>query len=135
MVDDTDAKVRRFTIHLDRCIYCEQCHVNCLTEKGVNLTEEYEFATTDRSELRETIEKKLLLCETCGAVIGAEDHVRWVAQRLGPLSFANPTLMLTTLQNVSLADKPGGEVKRPLRRGDRLRILCPKCRQVTAYIA
>jgi len=135
MVDDVDAKMRRLTIHLDRCIYCETCHVNCLTEKGVNLTKEYEFATTDRNELREEVQKKLLLCETCNAVIGAEDHVRWVAERLGPVSFANPTLMLTTLQNLSMADRPSGEVTHPLRRGDRVRIQCPKCRQVTAYIA
>ena len=67
-------------------------------------------------------------------VIGTEKHIRWVAERLGPLSFANPTLMLATLQSISLADRPTGEVVHPLRRGDRIRMLCPKCRQETSYI-
>ena len=135
MVDDVDEKMRRFTLYLDRCIYCEQCHVNCITEKGIELTKEYEFTTTNRDELREEQEKKLLICETCDTVISAEDHVRWVAERLGPLAFANPTLMLTTLQNLSIADKPTEETVQPLRRGDKVRILCPKCRHVTSFIA
>jgi len=132
--DDVEAGVRRITIHLDRCIFCGQCHANCLTEKGVQQTSEYDLSTTDRSELRERVEKKLLICETCGAVIGAEDHVRWVARRLGPLAFANPTLMLTAMQDLSLAEKAPAP-KRELRRGDKLRILCPKCRQVTSLLA
>jgi len=133
MQDDLEAGVRRLTICLDRCIFCGQCHANCLTENGVRQTNEYDLATTDRSELRERVEKRLLICEACGAVIGAEDHVRWVARRLGPLAFANPTLMLSAMQDLGLADKeppPAAE----LRRGDRLRIACPRCRQITSLI-
>lgn len=134
MEDDLEAGVRRLTVHLDRCIFCGQCHANCLTEKGIEQTNEYDLSTTDRSTLREGVEKALLLCEACGAVIGARDHVLWVAQRLGPLAFANPTLMLTALEDRGLADKepPPSE---ELRRGDKLRVLCPKCRQITSLMA
>ena len=134
MEDDTEAAVRRLTICLDRCIFCGQCVANCLTELGVKQTNEYDLATTDRGELRERVEKELLLCESCGAVISAKDHVRWVARKLGPVAFANPTLLLTAMEDLGLADKeppPSTE----MRRGDRLRVQCPNCRQTTSLIA
>ena len=134
MADDVDTGVRRLTIRIDRCIFCGQCEANCLTEKGVKLTNEYDLATTDRSTLRETVEKALVLCESCGAVIGAADHLRWVARRLGPLVFANPTLLLQAMQDQGLADKQPVPTQE-LRRGDKLRVLCPKCRQITSLLA
>ena len=134
MTDDVDAGVRRLTIRLDRCIYCGHCVANCLTEKGVKQTLEYDLATTDRSELRETIEHALVLCETCGAVIGTRDHIRWVADRLGPLAYANPALLLSHLQDHGLADAMPTPTE-SLQRADQLRVQCPKCRQVTALLA
>lgn len=133
MTDDAESATRRLVISLDRCIFCGQCALNCLTEKGVRQTSEYDLSTTDRATLRETVEKNLLLCEGCGAVIGAEDHVRWVADKLGPLAFSNPTLLLSALEDLGLADKapPAGD---ELRRGDRIRVLCPACRQVTSLV-
>jgi hydrogenase-4 component H len=134
MEDDVEAGMRRITIHLDECIFCGQCAANCLTEKGVRQTDEYDLATTQRNALREGVEKALLLCEGCGTVIGTEEHVRWTARKLGHLAFANPTVLLTAMQEKGLADKqppPSSE----LRRGDKLRILCPKCRQETSLLA
>lgn len=132
--DDPDRAMRTLTIRFDRCIFCGHCHANCLTEDGVAQGTEYDLATTDRAELRESVEKTLLLCETCGAVIGARDHLRWVAERLGPMAFANPTLLLSAMEDLGLADRepPPSE---ELRRGDRLRVMCPKCRQITSLIA
>jgi hydrogenase-4 component H len=134
MEDDVENRLRCLTICLDRCIFCGQCELNCLTEKGVRQTSEYDLATTDRTELRERVEKTLVLCEACSAVIGPEDQIRWVAARLGPLAYGNPTLLLNAMEDLSAADKepPAGE---ELERGDRLRVLCPKCRQVTSLIA
>jgi len=86
MEDDVEAGVRRIIIHLDRCIFCGQCHANCLTEKGIEQTNECDLSTTDRSTLREGADK-------------------------GP--------------------PPSDE----LRRGDKLRVRCPKCRQVTSLMA
>jgi len=134
MEDDVEARVRRMTIRFDRCIFCGQCELNCLTEEGVKQGKEFDLATLDRSQLRETCEKALLFCESCGAVVGTEDHVRWVARRLGPVAFANPTLLLKSMGDMDLADKEPPP-STDLRRGDRLRILCPKCRQVTGLMA
>jgi hydrogenase-4 component H len=133
MQDDVKGAVRQITIRLDRCIFCGQCHANCLTKEGVKQTNEYDLATTDPTELRERIEKPLLLCEACGAVIGARPHVEWVARRLGPLVFANPSLLLTALQELAVVDRQPPPTA-PLHRGDRLRVLCPRCRQVTSLI-
>jgi hydrogenase-4 component H len=134
MEDDVPAKLRRLTIYLDRCIFCGQCQANCLTREGVKQTSEYDLATTSRASLRERVEKSLLLCEACGTIIGAQDHLLWVARRIGPVGFANPTLLLTAMQDLSLADK-APKPSADLRRGDRLRVLCPRCRQITSLIA
>lgn len=134
MVDEPEPGTRTLTLHLDRCIFCGQCVANCLTERGIRQTNEYDLSTTDRSTLREEVRKALLLCEACGAVIGARDHVRWVARRLGPVAFANPTLMLTAMEELGLSDREP-EPHHELHRGDRLRLLCPKCRHVTSLLA
>ncbi|MGQ9629307.1 MAG: 4Fe-4S dicluster domain-containing protein [bacterium] len=122
---------RKLTLHLDNCIFCGQCELNCITEKGIKLTNEYDLATLNRDELVESIEKPLLLCEICGAVIGAYDHVRWLALRLGPSAYTNPTVMLVGLRELALVDEalppaPGAPI-----RADRIRILCPRCRKAT----
>lgn len=134
MVDDKDAAQRTVTVFIDRCILCGTCEANCLTVTGIAQSKEYDLATTDRSSLQEKVEKELIICEACGDIVGARDHILWVARKLGALAFTNPTLLLAALQDQGLADKapPAGK---ELRRGDRLRILCPKCRQVTSLIA
>ena len=138
MTDDAEARKRRLTLHLGRCIFCGECHTNCITEKGIVNTHDWDMTCTRPEEMIQVQEKDLLLCEGCGAIIGARDHVLWVARRLGHLAYANPTLMLAALSEGKLADaEPPAAVKSTdeLLRGDRIRILCPKCRQVTALKA
>jgi len=132
--DDVGAvpPVRRLTIHTDACIFCGQCELNCTTEKGVKLTTEYNLACFDRSACRETVEKELVLCEVCGAVIGCRDHLLWVAERLGAKRYANPTLILLADGELGLVS---GEARRdpdrPLDRSDTMRVLCSACRRTT----
>ena len=134
LVEDTEAKppVRRLAIHFDACIYCGQCELNCTTEKGVHLTTEYDLACFDRTACLETIEKELVLCEVCGAVVGCRDHLLWVAERLGAKRYANPTLVLLADGELGLVS---GELRRdparPPDRSDTMRVLCPKCRRTT----
>ena len=127
-------KARRFfTLHWDICICCGQCQANCPTEKGIVLSNEFELATTEsRQELKQTIEKELLLCECCGEVIAPRDQISWVAERIGPLVFANASLMLYYLRNIGLSideknirKNEGGEPSRP----ERIKVLCPRCRR------
>jgi len=122
---------RTLTTHLDNCIFCGQCEEYCTTSTGVHLSQEYDLATFDRSTAVETIQKDLLICESCGAVIGPIDQVRWVANKIGHAAFSNPTLMLIALQEIDVsAYEPRGE-EEPASRADRIRILCPRCRRET----
>ena len=134
LTDDVEAAppLRRLTIHTDACIFCGQCELNCTTEKGVKLTTEYNLACFDRATCRESVEKELVLCEVCGAVIGCRDHLLWVAERLGAKRYANPTLILLADGDLGLV---GGESHRdptrPIDRSDTMRVLCNACRRTT----
>lgn len=131
VTDDINTKIRKLSQTLDLCIYCGQCERYCITKTGIQLTDEYDLATYDRTAFRAAIEKKLALCELCGTIIGPVDHIRWIADRVGEAAFTNPTLMLTLLQETADLTM---EIPKPapfMRRADRIRILCHKCRKVT----
>jgi len=121
---------RRVILHYDNCIFCGQCEVHCLTEKGVHLTQKYDLATLDRKECIETVEDKLVFCEHCGAAITTQKHLHWLVERLGPQVFSNPNLFLASHEEIKLMEKGLPREKGlPLGRFDHLRILCPKCRR------
>lgn len=124
--------VRRLTVHWDICIFCGQCQANCLTGKGIILSQEFDFATTGkRQELLDKIEKDFVLCECCQEPIVPYDQFMWLAARLGPLSFSNSSLLLFYLRGLDLALKeavlPGKETA--FMRKERIKIICPRCRR------
>jgi hydrogenase-4 component H len=124
--------IRKFTIHWDVCIFCGQCQANCLTEKGIVLSREFDFATTEkREDLKQEIEKELLLCECCGDLIVPPDQYSWVAQKLGPLLFSNASLVLYYLRTLELASQEKYPAKEEMEfvRSDRMKVLCPRCRR------
>ena len=130
--DDLGASppLRRLTIHHDECIFCGQCELYCTTEKGVTQTHDYDLATLDRGELRESVQKELLLCEVCGAVVGTREHLLWVARKLGAKAYANPTLILLSEAEFAPAVKESPRPREaPLERADLMRLLCPRCRR------
>jgi len=135
--DDLDRGTRRLTLCIDRCITCGQCQANCITEKGIKLGHEYDLTTVNRMGLRDrTVEKELVICEACSEVVGVKDHILWVARKLGPLAFSNPSLMLVSLQgDRPTVREPGADIEEGLRRGDKIRILCPRCRQEVSFLA
>jgi len=120
---------RRLTIHLDDCIFCAQCARNCITGKGVVMTPDFDLSTDDRGKIRESIEKELVLCELCGEVVGARDHLLWIARRVGPAAYTNPTLMLPMLDALAPTEEPPPGGRDGTLRGDRMRVLCPRCRR------
>lgn len=123
---------RKLIVHWDICIFCGQCQANCLTEKGIVLSQEFDFATTEkRGDLKQEIEKELLTCDACGDAIVPPEQFSWVAQRLGPLAFSNSSLMLFYLKVLSLAlkAKPVAKQELEFNRSDRIKILCPRCRR------
>ena len=124
--------VRKLTVHWDICIFCGQCQANCPTTKGIILSGEFDFATTEnRQDLKQEIEKKLMVCDCCGDTIVPLDQYLWVAEKLGPLCFSNSSLILLYLRILDLAlkEEPHPKEDSEFRRDDRIKILCPRCRR------
>lgn len=123
---------RVLTVNWDICIFCGQCQANCLTGKGIVLSQEFDFATTEgRGGLKESIEKEFVLCECCCEPVVPYDQYRWVAQKLGPLCFSNASLLLFYLRGLGIAlkEKLSGQKETGFNRASRIKILCPRCRR------
>ena len=130
-VEDSLQK-RVLTVHWDICIFCGQCQANCPTEKGIMLSREFDFATTqNRKELKHVVEKEFVHCECCGEPIVPFDQYSWVVKRLGPLVFSNSSLLLyyLRLSGLALKEKFSPKEKNSFSRADRIKILCPSCRR------
>ena len=130
-IDDLDAQppARKITLRYDTCIFCGNCSDNCTTETGIKLSNEWDLAGLDRQAMSETHEFELQLCEKCGALIGTKKHLVWLYEKLGPLAYTNPSLLLA--KSGELATKPEGVQPQPgkeVRTSDFMRILCPKCK-------
>ncbi len=128
---------RILNVQWDVCIYCGQCQANCLTGKGIILSQEFDLATTGkREDLHQTIEKELLLCDCCGEIIMPFDQISWVAQKLGPLCFSNASVLLFYLRNLYLAwiEKFLHKEEKMLR-SDRIKLLCPRCRRQAVIVS
>jgi hydrogenase-4 component H len=131
MADDLEADppVRRLTLNYYACIFCGNCSEYCTTENGINLSNEWDLAGMDRGAMTETHEFELQLCEKCGAVIGTKKHLVWLYEKLGPLAYTNPSLLIA--KNGELTKQPedvqGRKDKSP-QTSDFMRILCPKCK-------
>jgi hydrogenase-4 component H len=126
VTDKSKPVMRRIELRYDMCNFCGNCEAYCITEKGVQLTKEYDLALFDRKLAVEQIDKELVICELCDSIITTKDHLRWLVRRLGTLAYGNPTLLLTSQRE--LIPVESGEKGEEIRRPDRLKMLCPKCR-------
>jgi hydrogenase-4 component H len=131
VVDDVNAEppTRRLTLHYDKCIFCGQCELYCTTKEGIKLTKQYDLAGFDRSAFRESIEHELVICQSCGAIVGTRKHLAWVAEKLGAKAYANPTLIVSADGAMSLAEPVATGTRSSLARNDMMRVLCPDCRR------
>ena len=130
VIDDEQAKKRTLELHYDKCIFCGQCELNCTTKEGIELTGTYDMSTLDRSECVEKIEHDLVICEICGAIVGAAKHLRWVAEQLGAKAYANPTLIIAADGSMELSPPSAARPGEPaLARNDMMRVMCPACRR------
>ena len=137
VIDDlkSPSPKRRLVQHLDTCIWCGQCERYCPTHKGIRMSHEYDCVSFSPQGFEESVEKELLLCELCGSVLAPLDQLRWLAERLGPLAFANPTLMMVVGRDLGVVDQGVRGEKGEVLRGDRLALQCPNCRRKTASAA
>lgn len=134
MVDDLEANppVRKITHRPYACIFCGNCQENCTTEEpSIKLSDKWDLATMDKESTIETHEFELQLCEKCGALIGAKKHLIWLYEKLGPLAYTSPSLLIaksgqlaTIPQQPQQQPQPGKEVQT----SDFMKILCPKCK-------
>jgi len=140
---EAELPARKITLRYDTCIFCGNCSDNCTTETGIRLSNEWDLAGLDRESMAETHEFELQMCEKCGALIGTKKHLVWLYEKLGPLAYTNPSLLLA--KSGELSTKPE-DTRQPAQtdrslRGDKLapaeagvrtsdfmRILCPKCK-------
>ena len=125
---------RKMILHLDECHYCGQCSALCTTRDdtppGIRHTTEFDLAGFDRREMVSTTdEKELALCEVCGDVVTAKAHLEWVARKLGPLAFSNPTLFMASLKAMGFTEDVFQAARDYVLRSDRIKILCAKCRR------
>ena len=131
--DTVDDNPRRTMIHYtDTCIFCGQCEAACIAEKqGIKLSNDWELSFFDRSQAFETIEKKLELCEICGSPVACKDHLKWISEKLGELTYSSPTLYLSRLKNLGIIDENIISALKDNGRSDRIKILCARCRRET----
>ena len=121
--------------HLDACIVCGQCERYCPTREGICMTREWDFAGFGPEDFEERIEKELVMCEICGDMLAPADQLYWLAERLGPVSFANPTLAMFSGQRLGYVEQGVSNSSVTTLRSDRMAIQCPKCKRQTAGAA
>ena len=133
IVDDRGEAKRVMIHYTDICIFCGQCEAACISDReGIKLSNEWELSFFDRkNESQETIEKELQLCEICGSPIACKDHLRWISERIGELTYSSPTLYLSRLKSLGIIDENIISALKDNGRSDRVKILCARCRRET----
>ena len=137
VIDDLDSTPPKRVLiqHLDACIVCGQCERYCPTQEGIRMTREWDFAGFGPEDFEERIEKELVMCEVCGDMLAPADQLYWLAERLGPVSFANPTLAMFSGQRLGYVEPGVSNSSVTTLRSDRMAIQCPKCKRQTAGAA
>lgn len=138
VTDDLEAAPPKRTLvqHLDACIWCGQCARYCPTQNGILMSTEWDTAGFAPEDFEERVEKVLVTCEVCAEVLAPADQLRWLARRLGPVSFANPTLMLFAGRDLGYVEQGvKSQHADTALRADRMALQCAKCRRQTAFAA
>ena len=99
------------------------------------MSQEWDFAGFGPEDFEERIEKELVMCEVCGDLLAPADQLYWLAERLGPVSFANPTLAMFVGQRLGYVEQGVRNSSVTTLRADRMAIQCPKCKRQTAAAA
>ncbi|MFH0731598.1 MAG: 4Fe-4S dicluster domain-containing protein [Candidatus Omnitrophota bacterium] len=131
IVNESQAK-RQMIHYTDTCIFCGECEAACIADhEGIKLSNDWDLAFFDRSKAFETIDKELQLCEMCKSPIACKDHLKWISQKLGELTYSSPTLYLSRLKDLGIIDENIISSIKDFGRSDRVKILCARCRRET----
>lgn len=121
---------RYITLRYDTCIFCGNCSENCTTKDGIKLSNQWDLAGLDRQSMNETHDFELQICERCGELIGTKKHLLWIYEKLGPLAYTNPSILIAHSKQFS--DQPDETASAPktneVKPCDFMKILCPKCK-------
>jgi hydrogenase-4 component H len=134
MIDDeqADPPVRKITLRCDTCIFCGNCSENCTTTDGINLSNKWDLASLNKDDFIETFDYELQYCQKCGAKIGTKKHLVWLYEKLGPLAYTNPSLLVAKQNELTTKlpelEQQAQEAERSVDTSDFMRILCPKCK-------
>jgi hydrogenase-4 component H len=132
VTDDPKAAKRIMIHYTDTCIFCGQCEAACIADhEGIRASNDWELSFFERAKAYETIEKALQLCELCGTPIACKDHLKWIAEKLGELTYSSPTLYQSRLQDLGIIDENLKTACQDQGRSDRVKILCACCRRKT----
>ncbi len=132
LAEDKSNSKRTMIHYTDTCIFCGQCEAACIANhEGIKLSNDWELSFFDRKEAQETIEKELQLCEVCGSIIACKDHLKWISEKIGELTYSSPTLYLSRLKSLGIIDENIIAVLKDYGRSDRVKILCAPCRRET----
>ncbi|MCM8764550.1 MAG: 4Fe-4S binding protein [Candidatus Omnitrophica bacterium] len=118
------------------CIFCGQCEANCIADKsGIKLTKEFDIAYFRQGEDCHSVEHELLVCSDCGKIIGVKKHLIWTINKIGHLSFAQGTLLNINQEILEIKSEIAEtQVKKPLKRTEFFKIVCPQCRRESLLI-
>ena len=111
--------------------YQMRMSLNVLNHLGIKLSTDWELSFFERAKAYETIEKELQLCEICGTPIACKDHLKWIAEKLGELTYSSPTLYQSRLQDLGIIDENLKTACQDQGQSDRVKILCACCRRKT----
>lgn len=127
-----DAARRTLIHYTDTCIFCGECEAACIADhQGIKLSTDWELSFFERKSAYETITKELQLCEICGAVVACKDHLKWISERIGELTYSSPTLYLSRLKELGVVAENLLSASKDFGRSDRVKILCACCRRET----
>ena len=71
------------------------------------------------------------LCEKCGEVVGTKKHLVWLCEKLGPLAYTNPSLLIAKSNEIpgkSEKSTPPPQPDKAVQPSNFMRILCPECK-------
>ncbi len=91
IVEDKDG-YRSLHFELARCTYCARCRDACPTD-ALTLTDQFETATSDISDLTIQIKLKLAYCSECNAVLGTKRSIQRVLNDLSAKTELHPEEM------------------------------------------
>ncbi len=130
MIDNEKSAVptRTITVRYDACIFCGHCHDNCITENGINLTNEWDLAGFDREEMVRTYDFELKFCDKCGAVAGTKKLFVWLNEKFSSQAASTQPRPAADsgMQQNETQENQQPQKAQPDKNA--VKILCPQCK-------